>query len=48
MFGEDPFIVGVNVLPVRFSAWDYARRRSDVLYSSRTSLSARTDADGEQ
>lgn len=26
-FGEDPFIQSVDVAPVRFSAWDYARGR---------------------
>jgi len=26
-FGEDPFIQSVDVTPVRFSAWDYARGR---------------------
>lgn len=26
-FGEDPFIRSVDVPPVRFSAWDYARDR---------------------
>ena len=26
-FGEDPFILSVDVTPVHFSAWDYARER---------------------
>ena len=26
-FGEDPFILSVEVTPVAFSAWDYAKAR---------------------
>ena len=31
MFGEDPFIVGVDAPQVRFSAWNYARERCGIL-----------------
>jgi hypothetical protein len=27
MFGEDPFILAIDVPPVDFSAWDYAQAR---------------------
>lgn len=30
MFGEDPFIVGPT--DVEFSAWDYAKKRSEEIY----------------
>jgi hypothetical protein len=30
-FGEDPFILSVDVPEVRFSAWDYAKERCQVL-----------------
>ena len=34
-FGEDPFIVSEDGTPdVKFSAWDYARERCDVICSS--------------
>ena len=35
MFGEDPFIVGINPTEenVSFSAWNYAKERSQVLTS---------------
>ena len=31
MFGEDPFIQSVDVPPIRFSAWDYARERCSLM-----------------
>jgi len=30
-FGKDPFILSVDVTPVRFSAWDFARERCAVM-----------------
>ena len=30
-FGEDPFIQSVDVPPIRFSAWDYARERCSLM-----------------
>ena len=30
MFGEDPFIIGPT--DVEFSAWDYAKKRSEEIY----------------
>lgn len=30
-FGEDPFIVSVDAPQARFSAWDYAKERCQVL-----------------
>ena len=29
MFGDDPFVVTSDALPVAFSAWTYARRRCE-------------------
>jgi hypothetical protein len=37
MFGEDPFIVALDegAAAIRFSAWDYAKERSELLAASR-------------
>jgi hypothetical protein len=37
MFGDDPYIVPVDAgeLPIKFSAWDYAKERSVVLANSK-------------
>jgi hypothetical protein len=31
MFGEDPYILAVDVPPLAFSAWDYAKERCAAL-----------------
>jgi hypothetical protein len=47
MFGEDPFIVGVDAPSVRFSAWDYARERCDVLCATSAAGDSPTSGSGQ-
>ena len=37
MFGEDPFIVSEDEVPVRFSAWDYAKEKCKDICGSESS-----------
>ncbi len=37
MFGEDPFIVGPT--DIKFSAWDYAKKRSEEIYPIEQNIS---------
>jgi hypothetical protein len=44
-FGEDPFILSVDVPQVRFSAWDYAKSRCRLLCSGQDSAETRPAVD---
>jgi hypothetical protein len=43
MFGDDPFIVSPDGNDCEFSAWDYARKRSEELCGKSESRSRRAD-----
>ena len=47
-FGEDPFIVGVDAPQVKFSGWDYARERCQLLCATGTDDDSALPSDNGQ